>query len=186
MDDAHYIRRVLEGDVSSFAYLVEEYKDQALALSIRIVKDHSVAEDILQDAFISAFNNLAKYRGDAAFKSWFLRIVYNESVQFLRKQKVEYKHKDDVKDVLYGETPGTFDALLIYDQQRIIEETFQKMEAREAAALQLFYLEELSIAELEEVMGLKKAHIKVILYRARKAFYAIVSKSSNNTLISLI
>jgi len=186
MIDQVYIQRVLNGELGAFTHLVDEYKDQALSLAIRIVKDTEVAEDIVQDSFVNAYTNLKKFRGDASFKSWLYRIVYNESIMYLRRINVEHKHEKGVKDSLYGQDSSTFDSLKLHDQQRIIEEIFAKMNYREAAVLQLFYLEELSLKEIEEVVEIKKEHLKVILHRARKNFYSFICQTSENELIGLI
>ncbi len=186
MDDQVYIQRVLEGELDAFAFLVEKYKDQALSVAVRIVKYSDLAEDILQEAFIGAFNGLNKFKGEASFKTWFFRIVYNESIQYLRHKQVEQKHEEGVKEFMYSGDTSTFDSLKLHDQQNIIEQTFEQMSSKEATVLQLYYLEELSIKEISEVMGIKNDNVKVILHRARKSFYHLISTTSENKLIALI
>ena len=86
MDDI-YMDRVLSGDVEAFSYFVKTYKNMAFNLSISIVKDEQYAEEVTQDAFMKAFTGLKSFKRTATFKSWFYRIVVNESFLQLRKLK---------------------------------------------------------------------------------------------------
>lgn len=186
MDENSCIKQVLSGDLDAFSLLIDKYQDQGLNVALRIVKDTVVAEDVLQDAFIKAFNALNKFKHEASFKTWFFRIVYNESIQYLRKNQIEQKHKDGIKIEVYSDSTSVFDSLKLHDQQKLIEDVFSALSNREATVLQLYYLEEMSIKEVGEVMSLTKENVKVIMHRARKHFYQVICQTSENTLIELI
>ena len=86
MDDS-YIDSVLSGDTESFRYFIKTYKDMAFNLAVSIVKDDHYAEEVVQDAFMKAFNGLASFKRTARFKSWFYSIVVNESFHRLKRIK---------------------------------------------------------------------------------------------------
>ena len=164
MDDI-YLDRVLTGDTEAFRYFVRTYKDLAFNVAVSIVKDDHYAEEVIQDAFMKAFNGIKSFNRTAMFKTWFYRIVVNESFQRLKKIKrnPSLSDIDEVKDSL-GEC--------------VLDETNEKMQAikralrllpsNENLALNLFYLEENSLNEIGDITGWTMANTKVILHRARK------------------
>lgn len=74
------------------------YKNAMYNTCLRIVKDINDAEDVLQDSFISAFRNLASYKGDASFGAWLKRIVVNKSINFLNRSKLDVVDLDENYD----------------------------------------------------------------------------------------
>ncbi|MFW6101986.1 MAG: RNA polymerase sigma factor, partial [Bacteroidota bacterium] len=93
--DEYYIERVLQGDHSSYATLVERHKDMVFTLAYRILKSREDAEEISQDAFMKAYRSLKKFRKEAKFSTWLYRIVYNLCVSRLRKNKKQIVSLDD-------------------------------------------------------------------------------------------
>ena len=86
MDEAVLINYAKKGDLDAFNRLVVTYQDLAFNVAYRLVSDPAAADDITQDAFISAFRKLKSFRG-GSFKAWLLRIVTNASYDELRRQK---------------------------------------------------------------------------------------------------
>lgn len=75
----------------------------------RIVNDAEEAEDVLQDAFISAFNNLERYRGDSTFGAWLKRIVINKAINYVNRRKPDRLPEADSWDVREEETIDTLE-----------------------------------------------------------------------------
>lgn len=86
MDEIGLIQSAKKGDLDAFNRLVLEYQDIAFNVAYRLMNDPASAEDITQDAFISAFRKLKSFRG-GSFKAWLLRIVTNSSYDELRRHK---------------------------------------------------------------------------------------------------
>ncbi|MDH5508506.1 MAG: sigma-70 family RNA polymerase sigma factor [Anaerolineae bacterium] len=86
MDEVGLIQDAQNGDISAFNRLVLEYQTVAYNVAYRLMGDPFMAEDITQDAFISAYRNLRSFRG-GSFKAWLLRIVTNAGYDELRRQK---------------------------------------------------------------------------------------------------
>lgn len=78
-----WVTQALEGDLVAFNAIVERYQQVAYNLSLRMLRDPSLAEDVTQEAFFSAYRNLSRYRG-GSLKSWILTIVANRSRDILR------------------------------------------------------------------------------------------------------
>ncbi len=171
-----YMDRVLSGDIDAFRYFIKTYKDMAFSIAFSIVKDEQYAEEVVQDAFMKAFNGLKKFHRKAAFKSWFYRIVVNESFLRLRSIKKDRKmisieeQSDAIMEVQFEEITESHGAK--------IHKVLSLMEPKESLALELFYLQELSINDMMQITGWSKGNTKVILHRARKSLRHIWKQMS--------
>ncbi len=86
MDELALIQSAKKGDLDAFNRLVLAYQDQAFNVALRILADEHLAEDATQEAFISAYRNIAGFRG-GSFRAWILRIITNRCYDELRRQK---------------------------------------------------------------------------------------------------
>ncbi len=174
MDDI-YIRKVREGDTEAFRYFLKNYKGMAFSLAISVVKDEYEAEEVVQDAFIKAFNGLKSFSGKSKFSTWFYRIVLNEAFGHLRKIKKEpvsfnSDHPYDVAD------ESVLESLQEDEQTHLINEALKKLPPKESLVLRLFYLEEESIKEVCEITGWSESNAKVTLHRARKSMLIVLNR----------
>ncbi len=173
MDDS-YIDSVLSGDTESFRYFIKTYKDMAFNLAVSIVKDDHYAEEVVQDAFMKAFNGLASFKRTARFKSWFYRIVVNESFQRLKRIKKQHLTLDseEIKSVSYEITEFGEDY-----RMKQINEALKLLPPKESLVLYLFYLEENSLKEVAEITGWTLSNVKVLLHRGRKGLRSSLETS---------
>ncbi|MBI3160272.1 MAG: sigma-70 family RNA polymerase sigma factor [Chloroflexi bacterium] len=86
MDENKLIQYARQGDLDAFNRLVEIHQEAAFNVAYRLTGDAASAEDVTQDAFISAYRSLARYRG-GSFRAWLLRIVTNAGLDELRRRK---------------------------------------------------------------------------------------------------
>ena len=84
--DIALVGRSLDGELEAFNELVAVYQDYLFALVVRVVGDRDSAADAVQEAFFSAYRNLARFRGDS-FRSWLTRIAINAATDILRQRK---------------------------------------------------------------------------------------------------
>ena len=163
--DNDYIDKVLSGDTEAFRYFLKTYKDMAFNIAVSIVKDDHYAEEIVQDAFMKAFNGLKAFNKTSKFKTWFYRIIVNESFQRIRKLK---------KDALILNFSELHEPCFIPGKEPLSERVEQTVHAmkllppNENLVLNLFYLEEFTLKEVGEITGWTVANTKVLLHRARK------------------
>lgn len=186
MNDQHYIQKVIEGDTESFRYLVDKYKDKAFSVAFSVLRNSTFTEDVVQDSFIKAFTKINTFRGDAAFSTWLMRIVVNESIKVLRRKKIEIESHNELVYVDEMNVNNSVDLLKDEEQRVFIDSTLAQMPYREALVLQLYYLDELSLKEMEDIVEIKSDHLKVILHRARKRFYNILKEELQHELKSII
>lgn len=144
MDDL-YIKKVLNGEIEEFRYFIRQYKDMAFSVAVSVVKDECKAAEVVQEAFIKAWENLKKFRGESKFSSWFYRIVINEAFKLLRKE--EDFRLEEMCDTRLNQTavPEIFNQLEEDEQKYFINKSLMKLAPNESLVLRLFYLNENSV-----------------------------------------
>ncbi|WP_299288356.1 RNA polymerase sigma factor [uncultured Mucilaginibacter sp.] len=174
MDDV-YVEKVCQGDTESFRYFLKKYKDMAFSLSVSILKDEFIAEEVVQESFIKAFNGIKSFNSKSNFRTWFYRIVLNEAFQRRKKIKREFiEFQPEYNEEIVDES-----ILLALDkdeQIHNINEALKMLPDRESVVLRLFYLEEESIKDVCEITGWSESNTKVILHRARKSMLYALNK----------
>ncbi len=167
--DEEVVRRVRSGDAPAFGELVDRYKDKALSLSIRLLKNQQDAEDALQESFVKAYTALATFRHDASFSTWFYRIVYTTCLNVLKKQSRTQPLTQLDDDDLAGDL-GNFDltALDSVVVERTINQELSAMPPLYSAIMDLFYVQERSYDEIVMITGLPLGTVKTRLNRGRQ------------------
>jgi RNA polymerase sigma factor (sigma-70 family) len=183
--DITYIQQVLAGNSNAYSHLVDRHKDKAFNLAFRICGNFEEAEEILQDSFLKVFRSLGSFKMKSSFATWLYRIVYNTTISHVRSKKVKVLSLEDFPadiadftgmDTNNEEAEKEFrNALLNFALQKITEE--------ERALVTLFYFDEMSTEEIEEVTGISKSNLKVKLFRARRKMYEVIEKAEKKNLI---
>lgn len=169
--DEVYIEKVLNGDTDAFRYFIQTYKEYAFSISFSILKDEYQAEEALQESFIKAFKSLKKFKKDSAFRTWFVRIVINESLRRAGKKVNEYFPLDGISEYAEGEVDDSLGILTKQEQKFYVSVVFEQLQPNESLALELYYLKGNSISEIKELTGWSSSKIKMLLLRGRKNFY---------------
>src|SRR5271155_5752064 len=86
-DETQIIASILAGDTQKFHELIRPHERSVYAMALSLLHNEADAEDAAQEAFLKAFRNLAKFRGDAKFSTWLLSITLNEARSRLRSRK---------------------------------------------------------------------------------------------------
>ncbi|MGJ1369425.1 RNA polymerase sigma factor [Sphingobacterium spiritivorum] len=173
--DQVYIDKILAGDREAFRYFLSTYKDMAFSVAISIVKSEVVAEEVVQDAFVSCYHALKSFQGKSKFSSWLYRIVVNHAFTRLRRIKIEFVPISGPDELSVSDEAALWQ-LEQKEQAQLIEEALQHLPVNESLALRLFYLEEESIKDVCQITGWTESNAKVILHRARKRIHGILSK----------
>lgn len=186
MSSAH-IQKVLDGDANAFGYFIDKYRDMAYSLAISIVKNPPSAEEVTQDAFLKAYQNLGKFEQRAKFSTWLYKIVTNEALKRIRKK--EYKYANDItelNDEQYAEINNSIATLTEQEQKYYISKGLEKLLPNDSLVLRLYYLNENSLKEIVEITGFSTTNIKTILHRARKRFYHVLKDELHHEINSIL
>lgn len=172
-NDAYYIAEVLRGNSNAFAPLVDKYKQMAFSLSMKIIRNREDAEDAAQDAFVKAYRSLESYKGSAAFRTWFFRIVYTTAISRVRgKQNNQISLEDcklSDKELLDAESAvGQLDA---EERSFQLHKAMDLLAPDERAILNLYYFDDLPVDEIAEIMEMSESNVKIKLFRSRKKLY---------------
>jgi RNA polymerase sigma-70 factor (ECF subfamily) len=180
-EDRQLLARAQDGDVSAFEGLVDAHRDKVYGLALRMTRSEADAAEITQDTFLSAYQHLKDFRGDAAFGSWVHRIAANHALMRLRHRKVAQAHEQEVQGPEFTER-GSLAEYPLSDWSRDAEE--QALDAELGSAIQqatdrlpqgyreVFLLKDvdgLSYEQISEVTGDSIPAIKSRLHRARLA-----------------
>ena len=160
-----------EGDLDSFNALVEMYQSQVFAVALRMVRDAALAEDLAQDAFISAYRNLNQYSG-GSFKSWLMRIVRNATLDSLRKTQRRPTDSLDENMVafesqLVSDEPTPDDVAENAELGDHIKEVMTDLHPDQKMALVLIDIEGYSYEDAATAMSVSIGTVKSRLSRAR-------------------
>jgi len=169
-DDQVYIDKVKQGDSASFAFLVDRYKHMAYTIALRIMRNAEDAEDAAQEGFVKAYQQLHRFEGKSKFSTWLYTIVYRVAITKLEQQRVATVPIQEELTETYSNSYQTnqLESLQVSDQQKYIKDAIERLPATEGLLITLYYLDEKSIREIEEITGLSESNIKVKLFRARK------------------
>lgn len=165
--DQAIIKNVLAGDKVQFNELVLRHKDYAYSLALKIVHDPLDAEEIAHDAFIKAYKSLNKFNQKAKFSTWLYRIVFNTAISHTRKNSLAIEDIDEVS-IQPESNLSSSDGLYAEERTKYIEKAMKNLMPLDATLITLFYMNQLNLNEIGQVVGLKAAAIKVKLFRARK------------------
>lgn len=178
--DNYYIRQAMIGDTDAIRSIIKDYRDMAFSIACSILKDEHSSEEVVHDAFVNAFKALPKFNQSSKFSTWFYRIVVNQALQRLKKRKtdkIDFVENFDTEPVV----EDYILSLEAKERKKLINDALNRLPPDESLALRLFYLEEISIKEVEMITGWSASKVKVSLHRARKHLLTILNKLLNET-----
>lgn len=161
---ADIIEKCRRGDREAHYQLYRLYSRSMYNVGYRIVNNEEEAEDVLQEAFISAFRSLNHYRGDATFGSWLKRIVVNKAINVLKRRKAERLPEDDHFDVPEREE-AVEEFQFTVDQVR---DAIAKLPDGYRSVLSLYLLEGYDHSEIAEILGISESTSKSQFNRSKK------------------
>jgi RNA polymerase sigma-70 factor (ECF subfamily) len=177
-DEAQMLARILAGETQLFHELIRPYERTVYMVALGMLKDEAESEDTAQETFLKAYSALARFRSQSKFSTWLISIAINEARSRLRKRKTSRTESLDANWDREGEPPVS--PALLTDWREIPSEALERNEVRSllTAAVgtlpeiyrEIFVLrdiEELSVNESAELLGISVASVKVRLHRAR-------------------
>lgn len=178
LDDAVLVQRVRAGDRRAFDELFRRHQRGLYFLCLRISRGEAEAQDLCQRAFLRAFQSLASFRGDSSFKTWLYRIAVNLSKNFLRDSG--RRGEVPIEDSLYtlsSAEKSALDRVLDEEARRRLHQILDELPAKQRATLQLRVYEDLSFAEIAEILGGTENAAKVNFHYAVKALKKLLTGS---------
>jgi RNA polymerase sigma factor (sigma-70 family) len=169
--DTDIIDRILKGNQSAFAMLVEKYQNYVFTLVLRFTENREDAEEIAQDVFVKAYRSLADFRGDSKFSTWLFTIARTTCLSFLRKKRLDIQSLDNERTGLQVENKQSgFNANLIEQKSKhaMLNRAISMLAPDDSQVLNLFYKGDQTLEEIGKIMRLDPNTVKVKLHRARQ------------------
>ena len=177
-DESALVAQARTGDAEAFSKLVSHYERKIYRLAKRITQNDEDAEDVLQEAFLKAYEHLDSFKGDSKFYTWIVRIAVNEALMKLRKRKTDRTVPlDEPMDL--GEETVTREIAVWEDNpeqrysreemQKILDDAVEELKPDFRTVFALRDIEELSTEETAEALGISIPAVKSRLLRARLA-----------------
>jgi RNA polymerase sigma-70 factor (ECF subfamily) len=171
--DLILLERARAGELDAFNDLVVFYQDQLFALIVRMVPDRDQASDCVQEAFFSAFRNLAGFRGGSV-KSWLNRIAVNAAmdIQRARKRRPSQPYpelEDESWQPPAGDEANPVTTALMTERHGAINDALATITGDQRVAIVLFDVEGYDYAEIAEMTGVSLGTVKSRIHRGRLA-----------------
>lgn len=169
ISDEEVVRRVLAGETALFEVIMRRYNERLYRAARAITRDDTQAEDIMQAAYVNAYEHLRQYRGDAAFRAWLTRIAVHEALGRLRgaRRFDAWEGEGDRMDGFASRTPNPEQAASNAEMGRMLETLIEKLPVASRTVFMLREVEQMSTAEVSEALGISEQNVKVRLHRAR-------------------
>lgn len=174
-EEAHIIKEILNGKTEQYEYFLDRYGQQVFVLVDRIVSCQEDAEELTQDVFLKAFQQLSSFKAESSFSTWIYRIATNIAISAVRKKRNDVLRLDD--SVFANLSDTQVDAELedeSEEQMERLQQAMNQLEADERALITLYYLEEKPLVEVAFILGMTEGNAKVKLHRIRKKLYVLI------------
>jgi RNA polymerase sigma-70 factor (ECF subfamily) len=179
VDDKELVAGALEGDDSAYGELLERFRRPVFSLIYRMVRDRELAEDLAQESFVKAFNNLDSYKPSYRFSSWLFKIANNHAIDHLRRARLktvsihgsphatDADREEETRIVLEagGETPEQ--EVVALELGGEIEVAISQLRPEYRTAVILRHIESRPYEEIADIMGVPIGTVKTFLHRAR-------------------
>jgi RNA polymerase sigma-70 factor (ECF subfamily) len=179
--DEALLERMRADDVEAYRTLVERHMNRAFGVAMRVLKNPTDAEDVAQDAFVKAWLNRQRWEaGRAKFSTWLYRVVVNRCIDLRRAPREEWI--DDVPEPA-DEAEDSVSSIHRRQVYGRLEDALGRLPTQQRVAVVLSYYEDLSNAEIAEVMSTSVSAVESLLKRGRKGLREILRHSEQDVRI---
>jgi len=167
--EAALLKKIRSGDKAAYVELVTPFRERLIRKAKSMVKDEDDAEDIVQDAFISGYRSIHKFRADSGIYTWLYRIVVNRAKDLLTKKKKNPEKPITEQEQQFVDERQSYEKKLelseessyLIDKINLLDEIYRQV-------IELRYFEEMSYAEIAQVLGCNQGTVKSRLFKAKE------------------
>lgn len=170
-EDRELVARSLKQDHEAFGQLIDRHAPAIVNLAYRMVGNRAEAEDLAQEAFLTAFKALSTFRADAKFSTWLYRIAANKCKDWLRAKRPGMGQQDvDIDDMLDIHVAEEQTPERLLSQRQVgqeLERAIQRLPPLYREAFVLKHVEGMSYEEMEDILGVNSDTLKMRVYKGR-------------------
>jgi RNA polymerase sigma factor (sigma-70 family) len=172
--DTELIARILAGEKRLFEAIIRRYNPRLYRTGMSIVNDAQEVEELMQSAYVKAYEHLGSFKGESQFGTWLMRILINECLQYLkRKQRHAMVHIDGSDSWMQQlqATPDSGGDAMIMNKElaRLLESALLQLPPKYRLVFVLREVEGMNVSETAKALSLSETNIKVRLNRAKTA-----------------
>lgn len=167
MTDEQLVAKVVAGDVESFRNLIEKYQMPLTRYAIYLIHDPDVAEDIVQDSFIKAYQNLRGFRSGSKFSSWIYRIVHNTAMDAVRHHELDSRDISDL-EILTSNEPTIEEVIDSEIAAAKTHKCLDKLSVKYREVIVLSYMQNRSYQEISDILHISVSSVGVHINRAKR------------------
>jgi RNA polymerase sigma-70 factor (ECF subfamily) len=184
-DDETLAGRAAAGETAAFRTIMQRHNQRLYRMARSILRNDAEAEDALQSAYLKAFRGIAEFRGDSSLATWLTRIVINEALATARSRRPPLQSDGAEGALLGGEVIPFPSAGVTLDPERamaqsqiqaVVERAIDALPGDFRTVLVARVLEDMSVEDTAELLGLKVETVKTRLHRARRMLRQAVEK----------
>jgi RNA polymerase sigma factor, sigma-70 family len=169
-NDDEILKRIVEGEKNLYALMIRKYNQRLYRIALSIINSESEVEDVMQTAYIKAYENLDRFKFESSFSTWITRILINESLMYLKKQEQIARLKSEnffpelhQKSIVQTPLMNVINSEL----KTILELSIRKLPEKYKTVFIMRELENMSVSETMECLGISEANVKIRLNRAK-------------------
>jgi RNA polymerase sigma-70 factor, ECF subfamily len=188
LSDEEIVGRVLSGDVSLFEIIIRRHNQLLYRVTRSILADDSEAEDVMQEAYVRAFEHLDQFAGRSQFRTWLTRIAVNEALARAERGK-RFRRSDsrdesigDPMDAFFSLEPSPEEQVSESEMRGLLEQAIARLPESYRSVLLLRDVEEISSEEVARMLNLSEATVKVRLHRARRTLRRTIFQKAGRQL----
>jgi len=167
-EEAVLIEAAKAGDQEAFRHIVERYQGAVHNLAYRMLGIPEEAEDAAQEIFVRIYRQLGRYDSERKFSTWTLAIATNYCIDQLRRRRMHFVPLENIIPWARARDGGPEGEALSGESRDEMQRLLKRLPEKYRAPLVLRYWEDLSCAEIAEILGVPEGTIKTQIHRARK------------------
>jgi len=169
--DEEVVSRVLDGETALFEIIMRRYNQRLYRVAHSILRNDAEAEDVMQDAYVRAYQHLGQFEGRAKFSTWLTRIAVHEALarahRRSRVQELDAEPSGGYMDPLISNTPDPEQQASDHELVALLQTAVLALPTSYRSVLMLRDIEEMSTTETAQALDLTEENVKVRLHRAR-------------------
>ncbi len=174
--DEVLIAETKDGSLEAFNQLMQNHQDEVFRIAHSFTRNTDAALDVSQNVFLKAYENLGKFRGSSTFKTWLLRIAWNESMNWVKMNKKHQTHME-IGDLDIGaEQKADRDVETVEDKTMLLRSLYD-LNTRYRLAVILRYFENYAIRDIAAILNCSDGVVKNMLFRSLQKMKQTLKKS---------
>jgi RNA polymerase sigma-70 factor (ECF subfamily) len=166
--DAVLVARTQQGDSNAFDALVCRHRSRVYRLAYAMMRDREAAEDVTVEAFCEAYRAIGRFKPRAKFTTWLHRVAVNVCLEHLRRKRAKHRLVEVELDPNAPAVDDTWELVLTRDLADRAIQAIGELPETHKAPVSMFYLEQLSCAEIAETLGIPRNTVKTRIFYATR------------------